>query len=104
MWVFGVGGWLTALEASYVVMLPKPYYRNFGKRLIKSPRVYFIETGLAAYLLGLRTAEQVGRDPLLGRLFESRRWAKCCGILCKDNAPAGPKRRRSRTASRRIEA
>ncbi|MDD2237884.1 MAG: ATP-binding protein [Kiritimatiellae bacterium] len=63
--------WLTALEASYVVTLLRPYYRNFGKRLIKSPKVYFIETGLAAYLLGLRTAEQVGRDPLLGNLFEN---------------------------------
>lgn len=63
--------WLTALEASYVVTLLKPYYRNFGKRLVKSPKVYFIETGLAAYLLGLRTVEQVGRDPLLGNLFEN---------------------------------
>lgn len=63
--------WLTALEASYVVTLLMPYHRNFGKRLIKSPKLYFVETGLAAYLLGLRTAEQVGRDPLLGHLFEN---------------------------------
>ncbi len=63
--------WLTALEASYVVTLLRPYFRNFGKRLVKSPKVYFIETGLTAYLLGLRTAEQVGRDPLLGNLFEN---------------------------------
>ncbi len=63
--------WLSALEASYVVVLLQPYFRNFGKRLIKSPKVYFIETGLAAYLLGLRTAEQVARDPLLGSLFEN---------------------------------
>lgn len=63
--------WLTALEASYVVTLLRPYFRNFGKRLIKAPKVYFIETGLAAYLLGLRTVDQVGRDPLVGNLFEN---------------------------------
>ncbi len=63
--------WLSVLEASYVVRTVAPYFRNFGKRLIKAPKVYFTETGLAAYLLGLRTAEQVGRDPLMGNLFEN---------------------------------
>ena len=63
--------WLTALEASYIIFTLKPYHRNFGKRLIKSYKVYFTEPGLAAYLLGLRTPEQVGRDPLMGNLFEN---------------------------------
>ena len=63
--------WLSVLEASYVVWTITPYFRNFGKRLIKSPKIYFTETGLAAYLLGLRTEDQVGRDPLLGNLFEN---------------------------------
>lgn len=63
--------WLTALEASYVVWTVRPYFKNFGKRLIKAPKVYFAETGLAAYLLGLRTEDQMSRDPLVGHLFEN---------------------------------
>jgi len=63
--------WLSVLEASYIIWTIQPYFENFGKRLIKSPKIYFTETGLAAYLLGLRTPEQVGRDPLLGNLFEN---------------------------------
>ncbi len=63
--------WFTALEASFIVTTLKPYFRNFGKRMIKSPKVYFIETGLAAYLLGLRSADQINRDPLMGSLFEN---------------------------------
>ncbi len=63
--------WLTALEASYVVWTVRPYFKNLGKRLIKAPKVYFIETGLAAYLLGLRTEDQMSRDPLVGHLFEN---------------------------------
>ena len=63
--------WLSVMEASYVIYVMRPYYRNFGKRFIKSPKVYFTETGLASYLLGLRTAGQVARDPLRGNLFEN---------------------------------
>lgn len=63
--------WLGVLEASYIIWTLQPYYKNFGKRLTKSSKIYFTETGLAAYLLGLRTPEQVGRDPLLGNLFEN---------------------------------
>ena len=48
-----------------------PYYVNVGKRLVKTPKVYFTETGLAACLLGLKSAEQVSRDPLRGNLFEN---------------------------------
>lgn len=63
--------WLSVLEASYVVVHLQPYYRNFGKRLVKSPKVYFIDVGLAAYLLGITQASQVARDPLFGGLFEN---------------------------------
>lgn len=63
--------WLSILEASYVIRLLRPYYRNFGKRFIKAPKIYFIETGLAAYLLGIRSAEQVSSHPLVGSLFEN---------------------------------
>lgn len=63
--------WLSILEASYVIRLLRPYYRNFGKRFVKSPKIYFTETGLAAYLLGIRESSQVATHPLMGNLFEN---------------------------------
>lgn len=63
--------WLSVLEASYVVFRLPPWHVNFGKRLVKTPKVYFTDPGLAAHLLRLRTPEQVGRDPLFGGLFEN---------------------------------
>lgn len=63
--------WLDILEASFIVFRLYPYYANIGKRLIKTPKIYFTETGLAACLLGLKTEEQVSRDPLRGSLFEN---------------------------------
>lgn len=63
--------WMSVLEASYVVVHLQPYYRNLGKRLVKSPKVYFTDVGLAAYLLGLTQPSQVVRDPLFGGLFEN---------------------------------
>lgn len=63
--------WLSVLEASFIVFRLPPYYRNFGKRIIKSPKLYFMDTGLAACLLGLETPEQVERDPAAGGLFEN---------------------------------
>ncbi len=63
--------WLSVLEASFVVFRLPPYFENFGKRAIKTPKYYFTEPGLLAWLLGLRTADQVRRDPLVGSLFEN---------------------------------
>jgi len=63
--------WLSVLEASFVVFRLPPYYNNFGKRFVKSPKVYFTDVGLAAHLLDLTSADQVARDPLLGGLFEN---------------------------------
>ncbi len=63
--------WLSVLEASFVVFCLPPYYNNFGKRFIKSPKIYFTEPGLVAYLLEIRTPQQMSRDPLLGNLFEN---------------------------------
>ena len=48
-----------------------PYFKNFGKRAIKSPKYYFIDTGLLCYLLGIRSPEQAARDPLVGAIFEN---------------------------------
>jgi len=63
--------WISILEASFVVFRIYPYYKNFGKRIIKSPKLYFTEVGLAVYLLGIQNKEQVSRDPLLGGIFEN---------------------------------
>ena len=66
-----IANWLSALEASFIVFRLNPYFENLGKRVIKSPKIYFTEPGLACYLLGIEDVTQVGRDPLLGNLFEN---------------------------------
>ncbi len=63
--------WLSVMQASYLVFLLRPHHANFSKRLIKSPKLYFYDTGLAAWLLGLRKADQVAAHPLRGALFET---------------------------------
>lgn len=63
--------WLSLLEASYIVFLLQPYHRNISKRLVKSPKLYFFDVGLAAFLLGIENEKQVSRDPLRGSLFEN---------------------------------
>ncbi len=66
-----LASWLSVLEASYLVFRLPCYYKNYGKRLLKTPKIYFTDVGLAASLLNIHTAEQVGRDPLAGGLFEN---------------------------------
>ncbi len=63
--------WLSVLEAGYVVQLLYPFHRNFGKRLVKAPKLYFADTGLAAWLLGIRTAAELDVHPMRGALFET---------------------------------
>jgi predicted AAA+ superfamily ATPase len=63
--------WLSILEASFLVFKLPPYFENFGKRVIKSPKYYFLEPGLLTYLLDIEKPEQISRDPLLGSLFEN---------------------------------
>lgn len=63
--------WLSVLEASYVVVKLPPYFENFGKRVVKSPKYYFTDVGLLAYLLEIEAPNQVARDPLIGSLFEN---------------------------------
>jgi len=63
--------WLSVLEASFLVIRIFPYHENFGKRVIKSPKLLFTETGLVSYLLGIENKEQVSSHPLLGQLFEN---------------------------------
>jgi len=63
--------WLTILEASYIVFLLKPYHANIKKRLVKSPKLYFYDVGLASYLLGIENESHVFHHPLKGNLFEN---------------------------------
>jgi hypothetical protein len=63
--------WLSVTEASFITFRLHPWSANIGKRFIKSPKVYFTDVGLAAYLLGIETPQQLARDPLRGHLFEN---------------------------------
>lgn len=63
--------WLTVLEASYVVFQLPPFYANIRKRLVKSPKLYFYDVGLASYLIGIEHAGQIATHPLRGALFEN---------------------------------
>lgn len=63
--------WLSILEASYLVFLLAPYHENFGKRVTKTPKLYFCDIGLAAYLLGIENINHIERDPLRGNLVEN---------------------------------
>jgi len=63
--------WLSVLEASYIVFLLQPHHQNFNKRLIKTPKLYFYDPGLAAWLLGVQEVGQLAVHPMRGALFES---------------------------------
>jgi len=66
-----IRNWLSVLKASFVVFELPPFFENIGKRVIKSPKIYFTDVGLAAFLLGIHTEEQATRDPLRGNLYEN---------------------------------
>jgi predicted AAA+ superfamily ATPase len=66
-----VQAWLSILQASYVIYILPPFFSNIKKRLIKAPKLYFYDTGVASHLLGLHHEDQVSRDPLRGALFEN---------------------------------
>jgi len=70
MSVPGVSRWLEILEATAQVLLVPPYFENLGKRLIKSPKLYVADAGLACHLLGIETQPELERSPFLGALFE----------------------------------
>jgi predicted AAA+ superfamily ATPase len=63
--------WLSVLETSFLVTLLRPHHRNFGKRLIKSPKLYFLDTGLLCYLLRIRSPEDLAIHASRGAVFES---------------------------------
>ena len=63
--------WMNVLEATYVAFRLQPFYRNIGKRLVKTPKVYFYDVGLVCYLLGINDAHQLETHPLRGQIFEN---------------------------------
>ncbi|MGI6321445.1 MAG: ATP-binding protein [Bacteroidales bacterium] len=63
--------WLSVLENSYVLFLLHPYYKNFSKRIVKTPKLYFYDTGLLSYLLKIFDIEQLQKLPVKGDLFEN---------------------------------
>lgn len=63
--------WISVLEASYLVFLLSPHHRNFNKRLVKSPKLYFYDTGLACLLVGIQKAEQLITHSIRGAIFET---------------------------------
>jgi predicted AAA+ superfamily ATPase len=66
-----IGSWLSILEASHVIYTLKPWFKNRNSQVVKTPKVYFCDTGLVSYLLGIETPKQMIRDPLLGNIFEN---------------------------------
>lgn len=77
--------WISVLEASYIVHLLPPHHRNFNKRLVKTPKLYFLDTGLAAWLLGIQNSQQLNTHVQRGALFET--WV--VGELLKARYNAG---------------
>lgn len=63
--------WLSILQASFIIELIQPYYNNFSKRIVKSPKMYFLDTGLACNLMGIHNAQQLRTHPLKGEIFET---------------------------------
>lgn len=66
-----VKAWISVLEASYLIFLLRPHHANFNKRLVKMPKLYFYDSGLVSWLLGIRTPEQMDTHPLRGSIFET---------------------------------
>jgi len=66
-----IKSWISVLQASYIIKLLPPFYENISKRLTKTPKLYFYDTGLACYLLDIETEQQLTRDKMRGHLFEN---------------------------------
>ncbi len=63
--------WISVLDASYIIFLLQPFYKNLGKRIVKSPKLYFFDTGLISYLTGIDDKNHYEKSPLYGPMFEN---------------------------------
>ncbi|HEX9972486.1 MAG TPA: DUF4143 domain-containing protein, partial [bacterium] len=84
-----IQSWLSILEASFIVFLLPPFYKNYNKRLTKSPKIYFYDTGLICSLLGIRSAEELNFHYLRGEIFESMIISEIKKYLINSNSHAG---------------
>lgn len=66
-----IQAWISTLEAAYLIFRLPPFFKNLRKRIVKSPKLYFFDTGLACWMLGIRSVEQLAVHPLRGALFEN---------------------------------
>ncbi len=66
-----IKSWISVLEASGIIHLLEPYYSNLGKRIVKSPKLYFLDTGLVCYLIGMRSPEDLEKSIMVGAIFET---------------------------------
>src|SRR5947207_7264782 len=66
-----IRSWISILEASFIVFLLRPHHKNFNKRLVKQPKLYFYDTGIASYLLGIHRSEDLQMHYMKGALFEN---------------------------------
>ncbi len=66
-----ISAWISVLEASFVLFRLHPYHKNFNKRIVKMPKIYFYDTGLASALLGIQNSNQLDLHPFRGALFEN---------------------------------
>jgi predicted AAA+ superfamily ATPase len=66
-----INEWISVLEASYVLFRLQPFYKNIGKRLVKTPKIYFYDTAMACYLMGIEHVRQLATHPLRGAIFEN---------------------------------
>ncbi len=85
-----VKSWLSVLESSGLVYLLEPYYNNFNKRLIKAPKLYFLDTGLACWLLGWNTPEQLVNGAMWGHIFETHVFAEILKSYYNDGVVRPP--------------
>jgi len=76
-----IKGWLSVLEATFIIYLVPPFYKNFNKRIIKSPKLYFYDTGLVCSLLAIKNEDQLKTHPLYGNIFETL----CVSEVVKQN-------------------
>jgi predicted AAA+ superfamily ATPase len=85
-----VRAWLSVMESGGLVYLLEPYYNSFNKRMIKTPKLYFLDTGLACWLLGLNTPEQMTGGPMWGHIFETFVLAEILKSYYNDGIPMPP--------------
>jgi predicted AAA+ superfamily ATPase len=69
--------WISVLETSGIIFLLPPYFENFSKRIVKTPKIFFADTGLVCHLLSIRNTEQLKTHPLLGHIFETFLVSEC---------------------------